>query len=192
MKTEEELIWENYQNSIINEQSGGIDYGCLMIYFDEQTQQNIVKYCEETFNPEILAEFGIEDEPHITCQYGFKDDITIQDITDFINQNVKKPLDINLGQISRFDCEDYDVIKIDVDSPDLHKLSKKIRKHFESSLQIDYPDYHPHVTLAYVKKGSIPHIDGDNMFNGKNYVFDDFIYSDKNNEKFDIKKFNNK
>ena len=188
MKTEEELIWESYNKSLITERDEGISHGCLMIYLDGSSAEEIKQYCQETFNPEVLAEFGIEDDPHITCQYGFKDDVSIEDINEFINKVVQKPISIELGEISRFDSDDYDVIKVDINSPDLHELSDKIRDYFGDSLNITYPNYHPHMTLAYVQKGSLPHIDGDNMFKGKNHTFTEFVYSDSSDNKYDIKK----
>jgi 2'-5' RNA ligase len=189
MKTEEELIWEAYIQKDSKDETESYDYGCLMIYFDDDSAKDIRQFNQDTFNPEVLAEYGIEERPHITCQYGFESDITIEEIGDFVNKIVKKPISLELGDITRFaDNPDYDVIKVDIKSPDLHELSDKIRKHFDGRLNITYPNYHPHLTLAYVKKGSLPHIDGDNMFNGKNFVFDEFIYSTKDDEEYEIKK----
>ena len=185
MKTEEELIWEAYNPG--SEAKEEEDYGCLMVYLDGSTAEEIKRYCQETFNPEILADFGIEDEPHITCQYGFHGDVTPEEITDFVSK-IKKPIEIELGEISRFDNDEYDVIKVDVNSKDLRDLSDKIREHFKDRLEITFPNYHPHMTLAYVQKGTLPHIDGDSMFSGKNHTFDEFVYSDANEEKYDIQK----
>jgi 2'-5' RNA ligase len=185
MKTEEELIWESYTNCSCEDD---VSYGCLMVYLDDDSANQIRQFCKDTFNPEILADYGIEDNPHVTCQYGFKDTVNVDDIKSFINQNVKTPINIKLGEISRFENEQHDVIKVEVDSPDLHQLSDLIRNHFGDNLDISFPNYTPHLTLAYVKSGSLPHIDGDNMFNGKNHVFNDFVYCDNNDEMYDIKK----
>lgn len=188
IKTEEELIWESYsQPKVIEERSGGIEYGCLMVYLDEDSANEIRQFCQDTFNPEVLAEYGIEDEPHITCQYGFHGDVTPEEITEFINKT-NNPISVNLNTVTRFENDEYDVIKVDVDSDDLHKLSDEIREHFRGRLEITFPEYHPHMTLAYVKKGSMPHVDGYDMFKGKNFVFDEFVYSDAEENKYDIKK----
>jgi len=187
-KTEEELIWESYDKSLITERDQGIEHGCLMVYLDEESSNKVKQFCQDTFNPEILAEFGIEEEPHITCQYGFTDEVSVEDINEFVNNIIQRPISIELGEISRFDNDDYDVIKVDVNSPDLHELSDKIREYFGDRLNVTYPNYHPHMTLAYIQKGSLPHIDGDNMFKGKNHTFEQFVYSDASNEKYDIKK----
>ena len=136
---------------------------------------------------DVLHDFGIEDEPHITCQYGFHSDVTVDDITEFVNLHGKK-IRASLGDITTFNNDDYDVVKVDVDSPDLQELSEKIREHFKGKIEITFPEYHPHVTLAYVKKDSMPFADDTSMFNGKNYVFKDFVYSTALEEQFDIKK----
>lgn len=189
---DEELIWEQYLD--VDDQDKPHDKeptscGCLMVFFDEESANQIKTWTDENIPPEILSEDGVEDEPHITCQYGFHPDVSIEEITEFVNNNIKGPIKAELGEISRFSNDEYDVIKVDVISDDLQKLSHLIRKEFEGRLRVDYPNYHPHVTLAYVQKESLPHVDGETMFNGKNYVFDEFVYSTAGMEdKYDIKK----
>lgn len=184
IKTEEELIWEAYNPEVKAKEDR---YGCLMVYLDGSAASEIKRYCQETFNTEVLAEFGVEENPHITCQYGFHGDVTPEEITQFVN-GLNKPIEVELGAISRFDNDEFDVIKVDINSKDLHQLSDRIRQHFDGRMTNTFQNYHPHMTLAYVQKGSLPHIDGDSMFSGKNYTFDEFVYSDLDNNEYDIKK----
>ena len=157
-----------------------------MIFLDEKSASEVKAMTQHLFPPEILADDGVDDEPHITCQYGFHDDVTIEEITKFCNK-IKHPINIELGEISRFENDEHDVIKVDVNSEDLHKLSDAIRKHFDGRITITFDEYHPHMTLGYVKKDQLPDIDGNSMFNGKNYVFEDFVYSTAGmEEKYDI------
>lgn len=186
-----DLLLEQTYSAMLQEnakKAAGTDYGCLMVNFEESDAKEIVRWVEENIPTQFLAEFGLEDEPHITCQYGFHGDVSIEEITDFVD-SLDMPIHAELNDISRFQNEEYDVIKVDVNSDDLQKLSDRIREHFNGRLEVTFPNYHPHVTLAYVKKGELPHLDGDTMFYGKNYVFDKFIYSGPNGEdKYDIKK----
>lgn len=92
--------------------------------------------------------YGREDHPHITVFYGIHTE----------NADVIKALVGNYGEVSAwaenvsvFNCDKYDVVKIDVDSlnlQDLHKLVGDTLKTTET-----HPEYKPHITLAYVKKG---------------------------------------
>jgi 2'-5' RNA ligase len=59
---------------------------------------------------------------------------------------------ITTKNITHFETPDYDVVKFDVKSKDLVKLNKLLTDSFEFTT--DYPDYHPHMTIAYVKKGT--------------------------------------
>ena len=203
MKIDDELMWNEHisDNITVNvvesalvdgsetkENAGDTtDYGCLMVFFNEKDASNIKQWIDENIPIDVLSDFGIEDEPHVTCQYGFHEDVTIEEITEFLNHTVKKPIEINMGEISRFSNEKHDVIKVDIDSPDLHELSDKIREHFDGRLEVTFPNYHPHMTLAYVSLGALPTIDGDGMFGGKNFVFDEFTYSTSGmEEKFNI------
>lgn len=55
---------------------------------------------------------------------------------------------IKMNDVSAFENPKFDVLKFDVDSDDLHDLNKKFIKFPYSS---DFPKYHPHCTIAYVK-----------------------------------------
>ena len=58
--------------------------------------------------------------------------------------------EIKLENISIFENKDFDVVKVDVISDGLNSLNKKMTKYPHTT---DYPHYHPHMTIAYVKKG---------------------------------------
>lgn len=123
-------------------------YGCVMIYLKfpqlEQFQSQI--------DSNDLADDGLEHNPHVTVIYGLHDNaITPAEVfnickTYFINT-------IELCGISKFDDNpNYDVIKFDVsnENSQLQLLHDKF-KEFPNTQT--YPHYHPHVTIAYVKKG---------------------------------------
>lgn len=96
-----------------------------------------------------LAGHGRETEPHVTVKYGLHTRVPEE-----VEQLVRSfpPVTIRLGLTSVFQNpgKDYDVVKIDVDSPDLMRLNRLLSKlpHTDS-----FPVYRPHITLAYVKPG---------------------------------------
>ena len=58
--------------------------------------------------------------------------------------------------MDKFDTHpSYDVVKYRIKSPVLDSLHEAAGKYPN---QDDYPEYHPHMTIAYVKKGTFPHI----------------------------------
>jgi 2'-5' RNA ligase len=196
MKIEDELIWGEHitkpieitivenEDTLVgsdrkdHENKGDTTaYGCLMVFFNEDDSTEIKNWVDENIPIEFLSDFGVEDEPHVTCQYGFHEEVSIEEITAFVNQYAKDPIHLQLGSISRFSNDKHDVIKVDVDSEDLMRLSDRIRKHFKGRLDITFPTYHPHMTLAYVDGGTLPDIEGEEIFMGKTYVFKDFVYS---------------
>lgn len=95
--------------------------------------------------------FGKETEPHTTVLYGFHDNecklddikLLLPHITDFI---------VEISGISAFKNQEYDVLKFDIESGLLHQLNKDLRESFPYTNS--FPEYHPHMTIAYLKPGA--------------------------------------
>jgi len=122
---------------------------------------------------------GREDEIHVTIKYGLHtcDYTQLQSLL-----KDQEPFKITLGKIDTFEHEDEDVIKINVEkTPELMQLNQLISKSFE--ITDSYPDYKPHVTLAYVKKGEGKKYKGLNAFGGKEVLVDGVTFSGKDNKK---------
>jgi hypothetical protein len=62
-----------------------------------------------------------------------------------------------------------------------HDINATLKKGFDTSS--DYPDYKPHVTLAYVKPGACPELDGNTDFDEQKMVCTEFEYSDAQKQK---------
>lgn len=97
--------------------------------------------------------FGIEHEPHVTILYGFHKEVTAKEIEDLLKEkhDPTEKIKLDLIGISHFETPNYDVVKFDVKSEKLTELNKLMKKLPYTS---DYPDYHPHLTISYVKKGT--------------------------------------
>lgn len=124
------------------------------------TQVNMVpELCRliKDFQYTIKDVIEIEDEPHITVLYGIKN---LED-----KDNIKqKGMSGKLGKIKKFSQEDKDVLVIEIESEDLKKKNQEIRDNFD--VNITYPEYNPHLTLAYVEKNSNDHLIGNDYFVG--------------------------
>ena len=128
------------------------EYGCLMAtlnipqwkdYYDFIDKKDIYN------NPD--KEYGLEEFSHCTILYGFNLEKTNKESIVHACKNIK-PFHIKLQDISVFENDEYDVLKIDCQSYMLHKLNKWFSEHFEYTNV--YDEYLPHATLCYLKKGT--------------------------------------
>lgn len=129
------------------------DYGCVMIFLNVDSKewdaiQDVIDEDDLYLGEEGESGFGRESEPHATVLFGIHADVPDTDVEELID-DVKTP-SISLDKVSSFNNEKFDVLKYDVESEDLHKLNKE----FKTLPHTDtFPDYHPHATIAYLKKG---------------------------------------
>jgi len=110
---------------------------------------------------EILdAENGREHEQHVTVKYGL-----LADKTPMLLRQLGKefaPFPVYIGKVSLFRNERFDVVKLDVESPWLRKLNARISAELPN--EDSHPEYHPHITVAYVKPGTANHLEGVDIF----------------------------
>lgn len=125
-------------------------YCCAMIYFDFPEMKNIHKLIEvdDIYNDED-NKHGLEDEPHTTLLYGLHDNESIFKMSKYILENADYD-DCEIKDASLFENEKYDVLKFDVKGRFLFKINKELSKLPHTT---DYPDYHPHLTIGYLKPG---------------------------------------
>lgn len=147
------IIDETFLNNITKEEtSHKHEYGCLMLDLKFKNWDKFVNSIPEDklYNEEGDRTFGRELEPHCTVLYGFTKNTDVNKIKNSI-KTLKSPIKLSLDKIDIFENEKYDVVKFNVISKDLHKLHKVFKQNFEN--EESYPNYQPHVTIAYVQKG---------------------------------------
>ena len=130
----------------------GRKFGCLMLDLEIA---NWNKGVLSMLDPNDLCEEkgGAEDYPHITMLYGFHDDeITHDEIEAFLKKHITRPLKVALSNITAFEKDEFDVLKFDIISPNLERLHYMMREEFPCT--INFPEYHPHATIAYLKPGT--------------------------------------
>jgi len=155
------------------------DFSSVQVNLPENIANEIYTWGLKHIPDNILSEKGRESQIHITVKYG----LHITDFTMVRNLfiNFVKPICVTLKKITLFNNEDCDVVKINVSSPDLIKLNKLISNEFETT--DTYPNYIPHVTVAYIKKGYDNIYNNLNVFEGRKIFIGSVEFSGRDNRK---------
>jgi hypothetical protein len=177
----------NIVKSILNEKHGDTyDYGCVMLYFNFPEVNKI----HDAINPEHIytsetdRSYGLEDEPHTTLLYGLHSEVTVADVKAILNKFTFGPCQIH--NPSLFKNPEYDVLKFDVKGSNLHKANDALRKFPHTN---SYPDYHPHLTIGYIKSGMGSKYETMLRKNGQEYTLvpTNAVYSHPDGTKTNIK-----
>jgi 2'-5' RNA ligase len=123
------------------------EYGCSMLHFDFPE----MKIIQDEIDKDDLHEEkgGLETDPHVTLLYGLHSDEIEDGIV--LDQSSKGIKSMGLGNLSLFENGEFDVLKFDVEAPFLYSINKELSKLPHTT---EYPDYHPHCTIAYLKSGT--------------------------------------
>ena len=128
------------------------EYAFLMVDyisdgFIEEIQSKIKK--DELYIEENNNDYGLEKEPHVTLVPCLDNDVDLEKLKTYLDDI--SSYDIVLTDLSKFECDKFDVLKCAVASNNLRDTNKKIVKDFET--HSEYKDYIPHLTIAYMKHG---------------------------------------
>ena len=132
------------------------DKGCVMVFFNFPQMKEL----HDMINKNDLYEekddnsYGLEDEPHCTVLYGLEPEVELSDVEKIVKEFKYGPL--KLHNASLFENEKYDVLKFDVgyanegEDKFLHDANSALK---ELPYESNFPDYHPHMTVAYLLPG---------------------------------------
>jgi len=158
-------------------------YASTQVNLPENVAKNIIEWGKKNIPDSKLYEdpeddsMGREDTIHCTVLYGLVDEDP--DPVRKILQG-ESPIKATLGKISLFENEDYDVVKIDVKSKDLHRIHNKLKDNLEN--EDKFPEYQPHITIAYVNPGEGKTYSGSDEFEGIELNFNKIRFSSKTEE----------
>ena len=128
-------------------------YAFLMISFDTpefvKDLQNKIPEDELYTDDNSPHDYGLEKETHVTLVPCLDNDTKINDIKKYLKE-ISRYKTI-LTNISLFKNDDYDVLKCDAQSVLLKDTNKNITEEFPT--HSEFKDYHPHLTIAYLKSG---------------------------------------
>lgn len=135
----------------------------------------IMRKMQSGIQPGDVGSEGIEHKLHVTCRYG----LHFQTPSGKLRTALKEfgPIKVTFGATSLFSIDDADVLKVDVDSPDLHRLYKLIGR--VVPVHNTHPAYRPHATLAYLKIGRGKKYTGDKAMAGQTLTYHSIVFSGK-------------
>jgi 2'-5' RNA ligase len=149
-------LFEEFVNRLKEKKGDSYSKGCVMAYLDslqpqmKELQSKISE--EDIYTEEGDRTFGFEDEPHVTLLYGIHSDEVSDDEVMKIMEEMNWKQMINIGHIGLFENEKYDVLKLEASADWLREANKALCEKLPYST--DFPDYNPHVTVAYLKPGT--------------------------------------
>lgn len=158
--------------------------GSVQILLSHELTQNILNYVYG-IKSDLLVFDGIETEPHITVQYGFDSSkVSADDIARVVDNF--GDVHFTLGALNSFHNDDADILYIEVISEDLLDLNAFLNEDFGEHINYDFPDYVPHITLAYMKPNSSSPYKFRQEFVGISESVEIIEYSLPNEEKYEI------
>lgn len=140
-----------YEATVINENDASRSYACLMLDCSD-FKQELKAIQDQIDEDDIYTEeegHGLENDPHITVLYGIHDQ-DVESVKDQLGD--LSPCDYQLSGLSLFENEKFDVLKCSVKSADLKAMNKRCTDNLEYTNS--YPDYVPHLTVAYLLPGT--------------------------------------
>lgn len=128
------------------------NYGCVMLNLNIPNWDNITSNIDEEdlyIDPNDDS-YGLEDNPHVTVLYGLHQDID-EKVVSIINKYKYKNYNFKITGVDAFKNENYDVLKFSVQVDESLKDFNNELSDLPNSNE--YPDYKPHITIAYLKPG---------------------------------------
>jgi|10_taG_2_1085330.scaffolds.fasta_scaffold01207_4 2'-5' RNA ligase len=163
---------------IFEKQDIDCSYSNIQIDMHDKFAQEVIDWSASNIIDKIVydkeGKYGREDEIHCTILCGIldKDPEKIRKLSKFL-----KPFAIKIGTMSAFRSKEYDVLKLEVISGELHKIQRAIESNIPN--HNTYLDYYPHITISYVNKNSVDNFIGNNNFEGRIFKVNTITFSSK-------------
>jgi len=168
------------------EEANGVSYdnGSTQFQADKKLAEDVIKLGKSIPDELIYGwgDYGRETDIHCTVLYGLVSDDT-EELRGIIEAFPK--FSVTIRDITYFEQDDHDVMKIDVDGEELHRLHHLIDDNIENVNS--YPKYQPHITVAYVEKDLNRDALDHTMFNGDTIDVTEIVVSKKDGTKEVIK-----
>lgn len=126
----------------------GIYKGCVMAEHDKQ----MLLPLSAMVDPADLHEKGIPEMYHTTLLYGLDKTMPLHMIAKQVQPSMPKLYmeEVKVLGADVFESEEFDVLMLKVESEGIMQANEALKG---LSYENSYPEYQPHVTLAYLQKG---------------------------------------
>lgn len=159
----------------------GYSFSSTQLTFSPEDAKPFVGYAASIPDEHLYAEEGDDSygrcsigDVHATIFYGIKDN---DHSTSAAALAPLAPIKIRLGKTSVFKTEGspYHVLKVDVEGDAIHQAHHAVKDATKSESK--WPDFSPHITLAYMRPGFADLYAGDTRFEGKEATFSSVTFS---------------
>jgi hypothetical protein len=144
------------------------DYRCLLVPVSAGEAEKLKAWAKKVIPEDALSDKGYEEEPRVVVLRGFHDDVLFDEVREAVESAFSSG-DFTLGNLSRLETPEHDVLKLDVTSELLQKLNKQLLKSFKERVANSNLEYQPYLPLAYVKPGALKNLDDSEDFAGKTF-----------------------
>ena len=136
----------------IKEEKSGYEYGCVMVDFNFTNWSKLLESIDSDDVYKVDGKnYGLQPRPHLTLLYGIHDTVSDKEILNCFKEFKEDDFKVQLDGVSIFENPEFDVVKFGVFLTPKLKEINKILSELPNSNQ--FPEYKPHITLAYVKSG---------------------------------------
>jgi 2'-5' RNA ligase len=146
------------------------EYGCVMIDLYISNWNELLESIDSEDIYNNGENLGLVKRPHLTLLYGLHKEVSDKDVLNCFKGFEIDNFKIKIKGISIFENPEFDVVKLGVENnKTLIEINRRLSKLPNSN---QFPEYKPHLTLAYLKRGS-----------GKKYENPEYSYQIKNIKK---------
>ena len=94
-------------------------------------------------------DYGIQKHSHVTIAPSLEQNLKVEMLKPYLKD--LSQYEAVITGISIFDCEEFDVLKCDIESDSITQTNSEIFKHYQCCSTIK--TFSPHLTIAFLKKG---------------------------------------
>lgn len=160
------------------------DYSCTMAMVVGDDLSLFQKFAK-LIDDKDLGKDGIDPETHCTILYGTHTS-DLKEIKEALKKTGITKINMKLKKLSTFppNSSGEIVLKVDIESIELQKLNKALCK---LPFTTDFPRYHPHITIAYLKKGKEKNYLDIDIFKDKKISTSSIMFSTAGGKKHNFK-----
>lgn len=170
--------WDAFLATLKARSAESYSYASTQVQLPRHIASQLFAYGRSIPDSDLAAD-GRETDAHVTVRYGLLDSDPEKLLSVLAG---KGAAELTFGPSRVFATDDYDVVVIGINSPDLAALHTAISTAIPCR-ENDYDTYVPHATVAYVKPGRGARYAGWTGMNGETFTADSLMLCDTDGRK---------